>query len=188
MTKSKYGLPKHLRALALSAAVLATACGTTDLPPVVQGAFELELTGDLNAYLSGEALFGETFQQFDDGTPPRRAFMIEFQDFHIGTQYHIVRIMRLERNVPTAGTHVLGSAPTSTTFQLMYYRLDGEEEIEVEITSTTGTLTLTEVGDHRIRGTFEFEGTGELWPAPGHPAIPIEVQGSGHFTAARAVT
>jgi hypothetical protein len=188
MTKSWYGLPKQIRALAVSAALLATACGTTDIPPTVQGTFELELTGDLNAFLSGEALFGESYQQFDDGTPPRRAFMIELQDFNIAAgTYHVTRFMRLEWTVPTTGAHVLGSAPTITTFQLAYFRVNDDEEVEVEITSTSGTLTLTEVGDHRIRGSFEFAGTGELVAGPGHPPIPLEVQGTGHFTAAAAV-
>lgn len=156
---------------------------STDLP-TLPSSFEAEITGDLSLLLSGEAFFADTFEQFDDA-PPRRAFMIELQDFGL-PPYHAIRLQRLDWGLPAPGSYTLGPAATSAIFTLGYFQIGEEdEEVQVEVSSTSGTLILTEVASNRIRGSFQFEGEGQLIPVAGMPSRTIVVQGSGHFTATR---
>ena len=175
-----------LGALVAALALTASGCDTSTDLSTFPSSFEAEISGDLSLLLSGEAFFSNTYQQFDDA-PARRAFMIELQDLGL-PPFHVIRIQRLGWGLPSSGSHTLGSAATSAIFTLGFFRVgeDGEEvQVEVEVRSTSGTLTLTEVGSNRIRGSFQFEGEGQLIPEPGFPPRTIVVEGSGHFTATR---
>jgi len=158
------------------------ACGSDPLPPVASS-FDATLTGDLELAFSGQAYFGDQFEQLDDGST-RRMFFIELQDF-AGSPFQLIRFERVDWGVPDAGSYTIGVTPTSTRFAASFFRLgeDGEH-IEVEVDASSGTLVINEVSSRQMRGSFTFSGEGTLVASPGTPPIPIEIVATGDFVAA----
>jgi hypothetical protein len=132
---------------------------------------------------SGEAYFGDQFEQLDDGST-RRMFFIELQDFS-GAPFQLIRFERVDWGLPDAGSYTIGETATSTRFAAAFFRLgeDGEH-IEVEVDASSGTLVLNEVSSRQMRGSFTFSGEGRLVASPGTPPIPIEIVATGDFVAA----
>jgi hypothetical protein len=164
-------------------ALAAGGCVGETTGPGASSQFEATLTGDLEATFSGRAYFADAFQQTEDGAQ-LRFFLIELQDFD-GDEMHLIRISRPGWGTPAAGTYQIGG--DGTLFTGSYFRMqDAGQTVEVEADAVTGTLTITQVGERHLRGTFTFQAVGEQLLVPDLPGRPVQFTVSGSFAAAVA--
>lgn len=134
------------RALALTSFILLGACGGGDGPvtPKLQaGSFTATVSGAASKSLSGQAGFLVTTNLFTIALSP-------------STGVGSIQLSRLA-GIPAAGTYQLdpNAQPGSGAFVALYS--GGAQENYV---SSGGTVTISSASADRVKGTFNFTGTG----------------------------
>ncbi len=174
---------KATRWMFLMSAVMLAACGGDSGTGPGNGgpAFVADVTGDLQAKLQGNAMFGEFI---DPEAGPAFALEMAEPDLSSGG---VIQIIKLGAGIPTPGTYHLTDAingtPGEGSWVAAAYDTD-EGQLTALFAATSGTVTVTSVSEHAFKGTFSFVAEGGLME---DPETPLTITVKGRFTASPAV-
>lgn len=157
------------------AAAALVACGDDNGPsgPGNDYRFELEVSGDMTAQLEGDAFFGA-----DTGANGEPVFAILLMN---EDEESMVLLAKPGTARPGTGTYSFEVEPGNGEWSGALTSTEGEELLGFFI-AESGTITITESTDSRLRGHIQFHATGFT----GDLGTEGEVNVSGEFEARRA--
>lgn len=162
-----------------AASLLMTGCGDDGPTDVASTAtFNMTVSGAVAATAQGPAHFGATTGE--DGSP---AFMLVLGG---ETSDHLVALFRAGSARPEVGTYEFSTPaqgnPPAGKWGGAYFVGEGDELLGL-FGATSGTLTITESSNRKVKGTFQFTGDGLFGTDTDEPA---QVMVTGSFDAAPA--
>ena len=147
-----------------------TACGGDNGTGPGSGSFTATVSGDLNASLSGDAVFGVGL-----AIGSVSGWSVWLLEGSFLADYDLIRIDRDSDAAPGVGTFAItggGAGPDDFSAEYEHGVEEGGNTDITGYTSVSGSLTVTSATADRIEGSFTFTGNG---PSPGQT---VTVQGS----------
>lgn len=159
---------KRMMSIALLAFTgMTAACDDDSTGPVVNGTFQLEVTGALAETADGPAWFGS---DVDDDGEPVFALLLGEEDSR-----HLVIAGRQGSTRPAVGTYTIGE----NGWDVVHIVSDDDELLGL-FYAVEGEITITTSSSSSLRGTIDFVATGILGEEE------AEIEGSITFEAAPA--
>jgi len=148
-----------------------TACGSDDATGPGSGSFTATVSGDVNASLSGNAVFGVGLYIGSDS-----GWSIWLLEGSFFSDYDFITIDRSSSAAPGVGAFTIigrsGAGPDDFVAKFEHALEEGSNIEITGYTSVSGSLTITSATADQIEGSFSFTGSG---PGPGQT---VTVQGS----------
>jgi hypothetical protein len=176
---------RSMQWMALAAAVALAACGGDDNDATGPGdggalrTFSADVTGDVQASIKGDALFGQASDP-DYGD----VFGLEMSEAGAGEGF--IQVVRLGGAVPAPGEYAITDAihgtPQDGDFVAMAFDSDNGQPTAIFV-ATGGTLKVTSSSGSAFKGTFTFDAQGGLFSDP-ETTLSIKVSGSFHAAPA----
>ena len=160
-----------LRPIAIPVLLAATVLACSDdpngpEPAPVEAGYEVRVTGTFTETAQGTAWFGTDTDENEDPM-----FVVILGD---DTTRHVLLLGRAGEEQPAVGSYDIVAPETNQSdWTVLHVVTDGEDLLGV-FSATTGSLTITESGPEKIRGTIAFSAVGMM----GQGADSIAVTGS----------
>jgi len=176
---------RSMRWMALATVVVLAACGGDDKDTTGPGngggarTFSAAVSGDVQASIKGEALFGQA-------SDPEYGDVFGLEMSETGQGEGFIQVVRLGGQVPGPGTYAIADAidgtPRDGDFVAMAFDSDDGEPTAIFV-ATGGTLKVTSSSGSAFKGTFTFDAQGGLFSDPEN-TLTIKVSGAFHASPA----
>jgi hypothetical protein len=147
-----------------------------NIGPMARGTFQVTISGDVEAVLRGNAVFGVTANE-----QGKDIFALVLKPDVDELGRHLVMLTNALRQAPEAGRYQFGEMGPRSFVGL--YSLDTDEGKTGSYAADRGTLDIVDSGPVHVQGAFEFTATGtnnfELF------AVEGDVRAFGLFDALR---